>query len=62
MAYTPKYPAAFINTIADEGTKAEAIEWLQRTWDDYIDCTKEIIELRAKVIELEKDIQTLIKL
>lgn len=32
--YQAKHPAAFINNIADEGTKAEAIEWLQRTWDE----------------------------
>jgi len=27
-------PAAFINAIAEEGTKAEAVEWLQKTWDE----------------------------
>jgi hypothetical protein len=27
-------PAAFINAIADEGTKAEAIRELQRTWNE----------------------------
>ncbi len=30
-----QHPAAFINNIADEGTKSEAVEWLQKTWDDY---------------------------
>jgi len=35
--YTARYPAAFINAIADEGTKAEAVEWLQRTWDELQD-------------------------
>jgi hypothetical protein len=34
VTYQAKHPAAFINNIADEGTKAEALEWLQRTWDD----------------------------
>ncbi len=29
-----KFPAAFINVIAEEGTKADAIEHLQQTWDD----------------------------
>lgn len=29
-----RFPAAFINCIADEGDKAEAIEFLQQTWDD----------------------------
>jgi hypothetical protein len=30
----PHVPAAFINVIAEEGTKAEAIYWLQRTWNE----------------------------
>lgn len=30
----PHSPAAFINAIAEDGTKAEAIEWLQKTWDE----------------------------
>lgn len=30
----PHHPAAFINTIADEGSKAEAINFLQLTWDE----------------------------
>lgn len=30
----PHVQAAFINAIADEGTKAEAIEWLQKTWNE----------------------------
>jgi hypothetical protein len=34
-AATPAHvPAAFINAIAEEGTKAEAIEWLQKTWNE----------------------------
>ena len=27
-------PAAFINAIAEEGTKAEAVEWLQKLWNE----------------------------
>lgn len=30
----PHRPAAFINAIAEEGTKAEAVEWLQKTWNE----------------------------
>ncbi len=30
----PHVPAAFINAIAEEGTKAEAIEYLQRQWNE----------------------------
>lgn len=29
-----KYPAAFINAIAEEGTKQEAVQYLQETWDE----------------------------
>lgn len=29
-----KFPAAFINAIAEEGSKADAIEHLQETWDE----------------------------
>jgi hypothetical protein len=34
VTYQAKHPAAFINVIAEDGTKAEAVEWLQRTWDE----------------------------
>src|ERR1044071_57072 len=33
MTY-PHVPAAFINAIAEEGTKAEAIEYLQKQWNE----------------------------
>jgi len=33
MTEYPHCPAAFINAIAEEGTKEEAVEWLQKTWD-----------------------------
>lgn len=34
MSEAPHVPAAFINAIAEEGTKAEAVEWLQKTWNE----------------------------
>lgn len=43
---TAKHPAAFINAVAEEGTKDEAIYWLQRTWDDYKDLQQECMDLR----------------
>lgn len=49
----PKHPAAFINNIAEEGTKEEAITFLQRTWDDLIEAQTENRRLRAKVHDLE---------
>jgi hypothetical protein len=36
MTYRAKHPAAFINALS-EGPKADAIEWLQRTWDELQD-------------------------
>ena len=42
MTYQAKYPAAFINVIHEEGTKAEAVEWLQRTWDELQDLRQEL--------------------
>lgn len=30
----PHVPAAFINAIYEEGTKDEAIGWLQKTWNE----------------------------
>jgi len=41
----PHSPAAFINNIAEEGTKDEAIRWLQTTWN-------EAVALRAQNAEL----------
>lgn len=35
--------AAFINAIAEEGTKAEAIEWLQNVWDENCEMRKQAL-------------------
>lgn len=53
----PHCPAAFINAIADEGSKAEAIEWLQRTWNELCAVRAELSALQAKVAAGEKDAQ-----
>lgn len=48
---TPKYPhvpAAFINAIAEEGTKAEAIHYLQETWNELCAARRELRALSAK--------------
>lgn len=47
MAEHPHVPAAFINAIREEGTKAEAIDWLQKTWN-------ERCALSARVAQLEE--------
>jgi hypothetical protein len=36
VSYRGQHAAAFINSIAEEGDKSEALEYLQRTWDDFI--------------------------
>lgn len=43
----PHVPAAFINAIADEGTKAEAIESLQKQWNENCALRAELKALRA---------------
>lgn len=40
-----QHNAAFINAIADEGDKTEAVFWLQRTWDDLMNLRLAMIKL-----------------
>lgn len=44
----PHVPAAFINAIAEEGTKAEAVEYLQKLWNENcaLRCQAEAAPLR----------------
>lgn len=49
MTDYPYVPAAFINAIAEEGTKQEAVEWLQKLWNQ--NCA-----LRAKIKQMEDDV------
>jgi hypothetical protein len=44
----PHVPAAFINAIAEEGTKAEAIEWLQKQWNENCALRKQMREQNAR--------------
>ena len=46
---TKHHPAAFINAIHEEGSKAEAIEYLQKTWN-------ELCEARAVISELTDEL------
>lgn len=50
---TKHYPAAFINNIADEGSKAEAIKFLQETWNELCEAKEEIISLKKKLEKKE---------
>lgn len=47
----PHVTASFINAIAEEGTKAEAVEWLQKTWNELCAAESRIKELERKVAE-----------
>lgn len=44
----PHVSAAFINAIAEEGTKTEAVEWLQKTWNENCALRAEINALRGR--------------
>lgn len=46
----PHHPAAFINAIAEEGTKAEAIEYLQQTWNELCELKKQLKPVSADVM------------
>lgn len=45
MAKTKQHPAAFINVIAEEGTKADAITHLQQTWSELMNLEVSLIGL-----------------
>jgi hypothetical protein len=55
VEFMAKHPAAFINAIADEGTKAEAIQYLQETWDELCDANLKIKKLEAEIESLHED-------
>ena len=44
-----QHTAAFINAIAEEGTKEEAVEWLQKTWNELCEAKTRIKELEAQL-------------
>lgn len=41
-----RHPAAFINIIAEDGTKEEAIRYLQETWNELCEAREEIKRLK----------------
>ncbi len=43
----PHVRAAFINAIAEEGTKAEAVDWLQKQWNETCALRAELKALRG---------------
>jgi len=61
MSDTPHTPAAFINAIAEEGSKKEAVEWLQKTWNERCQLERENEALRKLLAEAEEAAEPLIK-
>lgn len=41
-----KHPSSVVNTIHESGSKAEAVEWLQKFWDELCDA-REALKLIA---------------
>lgn len=53
MTYAAKHPAAFINVIVEDGTKDEAIEWLQRTWDELQNLRIALVKLGFTIDQID---------
>ena len=51
MTEYPHVPAAFINSIREEGTKDEALDWLQKQWN-------ETCYLRAALVEARRELKS----
>lgn len=45
MANKKQHPAAFINSIAEEGTKEEAVNYLQSTWNELMNLELALLNL-----------------
>lgn len=58
MTDFPHVPAAFINAIAEEGTKAEAIEWLQKQWNETCFLRKENARLQRELDLIQMPMQS----
>jgi transcriptional regulator of nitric oxide reductase len=58
-AMSETYPyvrAAFINYIREEGSKAEACDWLQKQWNEICALNKEIVRVTAILAEKDAEI------
>lgn len=59
MSDAPHHNAAFINAIAEEGTKDEAVRYLQETWNSLCERRAELCETRARIRTLEAELAAL---
>jgi zona occludens toxin (predicted ATPase) len=53
MSDAPHVPAAFINVIREEGTKAEACDFLQKQWNETFMLKARIAELEARPVRVK---------
>jgi hypothetical protein len=53
MSDFPSVPAAHINAIAEEGTKADAVKYMQKHWDELCWLKKENKRIRQEVDRLK---------
>ena len=54
MSDAPYRRAAFINAIAEEGTKQEAVQWLQATWNERCELADALEALQAENARLRE--------
>ena len=54
MAKAKQHPAAFINSIAEEGTKDEAVQWLQTTWNELMNLQLALAKLGFSKAQVNK--------
>lgn len=56
MPQYPHCPAGFINNIADEGTKEEAVQQLQLLWNENCHLYREIQRMTYRINDLEAEV------
>ena len=52
-----RHHAAFINTLAESGSREELLRYLQWTWDDYVDFMRRDTYWREKVCRWHERVQ-----
>lgn len=58
MAKPKQFPAAFINVIAEEGTKEDAVQHLQETWNQFMCLQTALVGLgftKAQINKMSRD-------
>lgn len=55
----PHVPAAHVNALAEEGTRAELIDWLQKQWNEICWLRGDLARLRGEVDERQRILNAL---